>query len=123
MSLSDRFPHRCTIRRKSYTKDSLGAAKLSYVTEQTDVECWEQATGDNEDRSFQKRGMSLTRKIYFKTNPEVTARHEILVTYRNGSTIADPIPFRVVSTAMPDATAGLGVFYRVMCEEYTSEDD
>lgn len=123
MSLLDHFPHKCTIRRKKYTKDSLGGAKLSYTVEQTNVLCWEQPAGDSEDTSYQKRGMSITHKVYFLTNPNVSRRHEILITYRNGATVANPVVLEAMSIALPDSTAGLDVCYRVLCSEVTSEED
>jgi hypothetical protein len=123
MSLLDNFPHRCTIRRRKFAKGSLTGKKTTYDNVQTNVLCWEQAAGDTEDNSYQKEGMRITHKVYFLNNPNVTRRYQILVTYRNGATVSSPIPLDVVSNPMPDATAGLGVVYRVLCREVTSEDD
>jgi hypothetical protein len=126
--LLSNFPNECTIRRRTHTKDSLGGQKASVVVEQTGVSCWEQQAGDSADESFKKRGMNITHKVYFLTNPNVTRRHEILITSRTNhdgtvTTIASPTPLSVLSNPMPDCTAGLGVCYRVLCHEMTSEDD
>jgi hypothetical protein len=77
---------------------------------------------------MQKRGMSITHKVYFRTNPNVTARHQILITQRTNrdgsiTTIGDPVPLDVLSIGVPDQAAGLGVVYRVFCGHKTTENE
>lgn len=117
MSLLDSLPHRCTIRRRARTADSLGGAKDSFVDVQTGVECWEQKASDSEIIEFQKRGIAISRKLYFKSNPQVDERHVIIVTERMGVEQEEPKVLLVKSTPMPDADVGFGLLYRVMVDD------
>jgi len=123
MSLLDNFPHKCTVRKRTFTKDSLGARKSSYTDVYTDLVCWQQPAGDSESLAYQKSGMMITHVVFFRIDPGVTTRHQIVITQRLGTAISSSTPLDVMSSAMPDATAGLGVCYKVMCREITSEDD
>jgi len=123
MSLLDNFPHRCTIRSRVAAKDELGGIQFTYLNEQTGVYCWVQNASHKEVLEYEKRGMIVTKKVYFTTDPSVTERHQILVTEMNGTTISSPVPLDVISESLPDASAGLGVAYKVMCTENTGEDD
>ena len=87
---------------------------------QTDVVCWEQNANHNEILDYEKRGMSINRKVYFLTDPGVTVRNQILITERDGVAVANPIELEVRTKSNPDASAGLGVVYKVMAEEITS---
>lgn len=121
MSLLTQLPHRCTIRRKTRTKGSLAGSKDTPVNEQTDAECWEQQATNKEIDMFQKRGMEVTRKVYFTTDPGVTSRHQIVMTQRNGIAVSGENPLDVVSEALPDASAGKSVLFKVMVKELTGE--
>jgi len=117
VSLLDNLPHRCTIRRRTRAKGSLGGSKDSYTIEQTSVECWQQPAGDSEIAEFQKDGVSISHKVYFVANPSVTSRHQLLITYWDGAVVSTPVPLDVVSHSVPDASAGMGVVWRVFCNE------
>ena len=121
MSLVENMPHLCTISRRVRTNDVLGGSSDAITIEQTDVPCWEQAAGDNEIISFDKRGMTIDRKVYFSTNPGLTSRHIITITERNGVEVAtaSQVQLDVKSVAGPDSGAGLGVLFRAMCNELT----
>jgi len=67
--------------------------------------------------------MSINRKIYFLTDPGVTVQHSIYITERLGTTVSSPIKLEVRTEALPDASAGLGIVYRVMAEEVTSDSN
>ncbi len=123
MTLLDNFPHECIVRKQIFTQGSLGGRKPSYSNISTGTKCWAQPAGDSESNGFQKLGIMLTHKVYFRTNPNVTRRSQILITKKQGVTQSNPTPLDVVSIAQPDSTAGLGVCYRVLCREVTSEND
>jgi len=123
MSLLDNFPHECTIRRRTIAKGDLGGGKTSSTVEQTGVSCWVQTASDREVLAYEKMGMSINRKIYFLSDPSVTERHEILVTKKLGVAVSSPAVLEVRSEALPDASAGLGVVYRVMAEEEVGASD
>jgi hypothetical protein len=125
MSLLNNFPHLCTIRRRIRAKGPLGGSVDTFLNEQTSVSCWEQHATAKEISDFEKRGMLITSKIFFTANPSVGERHQIIITERNGTAISsdDQIPLDVRTEANPDASAGLGVVWKVMCTENTGEDD
>lgn len=114
MSLLDNLPHRATIQRRIRVAGTLGGNRDSVTVEQTNVECWEQKASETESLSFQKQGMRLVSKIYFASDPAVSERHQILITSRNGTTVSSPITLDIQSEAMPDATAGKGLAFRVI---------
>jgi len=116
MSLLDELPDRCTIQRRVRVKDSLGGSKDGFVVEQTDVECWEQQAGAAESAEFEKKGITVTSKVYFVENPKLTSRHQIVVTSRNGVVIdaADQAVLDVAAAPLPDVSVGRGLLWRVM---------
>lgn len=116
MSLIDNLPHTCTIRRKVLTKDSLGGNLYTYEVEQTSVPCWEQGMGASETGEFQKRGITANRNVFFASNPNVTERHEILITSRLGVAVSsdNQTVLDVVSFDQPDASVGIGILFKVV---------
>ncbi len=78
--------------------------------------CWEQQASAKEMDIYEKRGMIIDRKIYFIKDPKVTERHEIIITKRNGVFVkqADTVVLNVVTVTDPDASAGLGVLFKIM---------
>jgi len=123
MSILDNMPHKATIRHRVRVKGSLAGSKDSFVNDQTNVECWEQAASQAEIDDYEKRGMSIARKIYFTADPGVTVRHQILITERNGAAVASPEALDVRTKAKPDASAGMGVVYKVFAGKVTSKTD
>lgn len=105
-------------------KDSyIGSKDHPATNEQTEVECWEQQASASEVKDYEKRGIRISRKIFFLADPGVTERHEILITHRmvNGelTAVANPVSLDVKSRTDPDASAGLGVVYKVMADVST----
>jgi hypothetical protein len=80
---------------------------------------------------YQKRGIDIRTKIFFVSNPNVTERHRILITSRFGvaapnldiSDVANPDIFDVKSFTYPDASAGLGILFKVMCQDNTASTE
>lgn len=122
MSILGTMPHLCTIRRMRRRRDSLGGGWDTPVVEQTGVECWEQQASASEIKDYEQRGQKVSRKIYFPTDPGVTSQHEIVITERRGTAVAEAnqLPLTVVSSPFPDAGAGLGAVYKVMVDEWTA---
>lgn len=123
MSLLDNLPHRCTIRRRVRTKGPLGGSKDTFPDEQTGVECWEQPASDGEKIEFQKRGMTISNRIFYSSDPGVTSQHEILITRRQGVAVASPIRYDVMSRSEPDSSAGLGIQWKVMVNRNPARED
>ncbi len=110
MSLLDSLPHTAIAKRRTRTKGTLGGSKDSYDTVLfTDRACWRQPASDSEVVEFQKRSQKITHKIYFATDPGLSDK-DVLV-------IDDDI-MKIRSVSHPDASAGLGVVWRVFVENY-----
>lgn len=122
MSLLDNLPHECTIQRRIRSNDGLSGNKRSVTVEQTAVSCWEQQASASEITAYGKRGITITTKVYFTSDPQVTERHQLLITSRNGTAVASPDVLDVQSQAIPDASAGLAVLFRVMCNRVSGEN-
>ena len=131
MSLLDavNMPHRCTIARVVRSVDSVGGNLFGVVIEQTNVPCWQQRAGASEQKLSDKPQITATTTIYFPTNPQVTERHLILITDRNGdetsnldiTDVSNPDTLRVVDFGDPDDSAGLGVLFSVTCSDNSGE--
>lgn len=123
MSLLDALPHRCKIVRRVRTADVLGGGKDGETVEQTDVECWEQQASASEITEFGKRGINVSRKIFFVEDPGVTERHQIIITSRLGVLVpaASQLSLDVKSDTRPDASAGLAILWKVMTGDSTGE--
>ncbi len=123
MSILDNMPHRCTIQRLIHSQGSMAGSKSTPVVEQTGVKCWEQTAGNAEVLEYQKRGMLVTHKVYFVADPEVTERHQILITEREGVIVSSPLALDVRSEAKPNASVGLSFVWKVMCDRNTGGQD
>jgi hypothetical protein len=105
MSLLDVFPHTCTGKRRTRTKDGMGGSTDAYSTVLfTNKACWRQPASDIEIMTWQQRGTSITYKIFFKEDPGLDANCILEI---GGDTL------EVKSFASPDDSAGLGVVWRV----------
>ena len=123
MSLLDSLPHVCSIQKTTRTKSALGGNKDVPTVEQTGIECWQQQASASEINDYQKRGIQVTCKIYFTSDPGVTEQHEIVITERNGITVSGAGEiYEVMSETIPDAGAGLGVLFKVMGRNIPSRD-
>lgn len=111
MSILDNLPHTCSAFNRVRTKDTLGGNKDSYeaVDGFTNRSCWRQPVSDSEKSDFEKRGIRITNKVYFTSDPELTEKH-VLRFDDSGYN------FDVKSASVPDASAGLGMVWRVMVE-------
>jgi len=110
VSILDNLPHTCTAKRRARTSDSYGGSRDTYTTVFSDRACWVQQAGDSEIEEFRKRGVNITNKIYFVVDPELT--NEDVVEY-------DGDQYDVQSFPEKDASAGLGIVWRVMVNRVT----
>lgn len=112
------FPHKCTIQRRSNVADQIGGKRIVPVVEQTNVACWEQpiSSRDMAVAQLDKTSFQFVSKVYFLSDPGVTDNHEIVITSRNGISVAtaDQIPLQVVKPSVPDASVGLGRLFKVI---------
>ena len=87
--LLDNLPHKCQIQKRVRGKDGVGGGYSSNPqVVRTDVECWEQQASASEIKLYEKRGISVTRKVYFTEDPGVTEQHQIVITER----LDTPVP-------------------------------
>ena len=112
MSLLQNFPHTATATKRRRVNDSLGGSRDSFPTTVfTNRACWRQPAGNSEIEEFAKRGIKVTNKVYFLTDPALDENHVLTISGDE---------YEVRSFSDPDATAGLGVVYKVMCEQTTT---
>lgn len=115
MSILDNFPHSAVARTRTRTRGDLGGSKDSFTAVFVGRACWQQQASNREIREFEKRGIDVTDKIYFLTDPELDERHILVVSGTSGTST-----YEVASKSDPDASAGLGVVYKVMCKKTTT---
>jgi hypothetical protein len=106
MSLLDNLPHTCTANRRGWASDSIGGTTESDDALFSDRACWRQQAGFREITEFEKRGKSVTEKVYFTSDPGL--QEEDVLTMEDGN------DYEVRSDASPDATAGMGILWKVM---------
>jgi len=112
MSLLDNLPHTCTAKPRVRTAGTLGGSKDSFPTILfSDRACWRQRATGAEVREFDKRGISVTDKVYFTSDP---ALNESYILEIGGDTL------EVRGFASPDASAGLGLLWMVLAEMTTT---
>lgn len=119
------MPHKCRIQKRVRSLDSYGGSIDTRTTVLTNVPCWEQQASSNEITAFAKRGMTIDRKIFFPTNPNLTNQHQIVITERQGEMVdaADEIELEVKSIGKPNNAAGFDILWKVMANELTGGDD
>jgi len=117
MSILDVLPHTYVAKRRHRSTDDWGGSIDGYTTVSSG-RCWQQTASEAEINEFSKRGISVTDKVYFTTAVTFDERYQLTITNtRSSSTVV----FDVVSKAVPDASAGMGVVWRVMCQARTDE--
>ena len=120
MSILDLLPHVCSAKIRTRISGTAGGSRDDFSDSVfTDRECWQQVATMQEVEEFRKRGISVTDKIYFTTDPEVDERHNLVDVRARGATAGAGDEFEVRTRALPDASAGLGVVYKVMAEHST----
>ena len=104
MSLLGNLPHRCTAYSRARTRDSLGGSKDSFQVVFSNRSCWIQQASNREIIEFGKRGISVTAKVYFSSDPQLDENHIVTI---GGKT------YDVMSYSDPDASAGLGILFKI----------
>jgi hypothetical protein len=102
--LLDNFPHLATAKRRARVKDALGGSKDSFTTLFTDRACWRQQASSREINTAQARDILISHKVFFASDPGLTTKDVLVI---GGDTMS------VRSYAHPDASAGLGVVWKV----------
>jgi hypothetical protein len=124
MTLLNNLPHKCTIarRERAVASGGDGIPLETTVAVSTNVECWAQQMSASESHEYQKRGMAVNRKVFFADDPGVDAGMTITMTEQNGTGIseANQQVFDVISSPDPDASASLGIVWRVDCNASSS---
>lgn len=106
MTLLDRLPHLATAKIRTRASDGMGGYKDTYPTVVfTDQPCWRQPASDRQTTAWQQRGVDVTHRVYFASDPSLDERHVLEI---SGDRL------EVASYAHPDDSVGLGVLWRVM---------
>jgi len=115
--LLDNLPDRCSIYRRDQQPlaEDLGSVVDTLVLVAAEVHCFVQTMSSSESQDWQKRGITVSNKIYFIQDPTVDERHVIFVTNRRGFAVpsSSQIRYEVKSFAEPDASIGAGIVWRV----------
>ena len=119
MSLLDNMPHTCEAKIRTRTRGTLGGGKDSFSQVFTGRACWEQQAGAREISEFAKRDIEVTHKVYFAADPGLLVPEEHILIVTN--TVSGQTTTLEVSTEpSPDASAGMGVVWKVMAKRTTS---
>ena len=111
--LLDSFPDKCSIRLRNRVKNA--TTKITHDTLTTlfsNVTCWIQPLSQSVIMDYQKRGINVDHEVFFLSDYGLTEQHELLATERSG--VASSMQMDVKTVASPDASAGLGVVYKVV---------
>lgn len=117
MSILDVLPHTYVATKRTRTLDDYGGSVDSYTTVSTG-RCWQQTASETEVNEYEKRGIAVTDKIYFTSAINLTEVNQITVTNTLSSST---VTFDIMTKAVPDASAGKGVVWRVMARARTDE--
>lgn len=118
MSLLDDLPHTYAAKTRTRTMDTLGGSKDTLAALSSGT-CWHQQAGDSEVSEFAKRGINISGKVYFATDPELDETVVLVISDKSGNEVGQ---FDVVSKPDIDASAGLGVLWRVNVNRRTTGD-
>lgn len=107
MGILDNLPHTATAKRRTRSQGSMGGGKDTFTTLFSDRPCWRQPIDGVELMEFNRRGIEVTHKIYFVTDPDLDERDVVIMGTEEMEVKAGP---------KPDTTVGLGIAYKVMVE-------
>ena len=99
------MPHTATAQIRTRTRDDIGGSLDTFTAVFTDRTCWQQAASESEIAEFDKRGISITNKVYFFLRPFLDEQHELVIT-NTDTGITNT--YEVRTRGEPDAGAGLG---------------
>lgn len=111
MGILDNLPHTASAYTRQRTSDGLMGSSDAFVLYFQNRRCWRQNASDRAIAEYAKRGISVTDRVYFTSDPALDETHVLLI---------DGEIYEVRSHAKPDASSGLGVVWRVMCEITTT---
>ena len=124
MALTENLPHKCTISLRTAARvGNLGGVQDTASVVSENVPCWEQQMGSAEQMRYEKQGIQINRKIYFSTDPNITQRHQIRITERNGTPVAGEPEMKVTTLVDPDVNVGFGNLFRVFVEKTPTVND
>lgn len=118
MSILDSLPHTYAAKTRTRTKDTLGGSRDSLATSSSGT-CWHQQAGDSEVSEFAKRGINISGKVYFASDPSLDETSILVISDKDGTEVGQ---FDVQSKPNIDASAGLGVVWRCNVNRKTTAD-
>lgn len=127
MSILNNLPHQVSIYRRIRTKaaggDGVPLERLELVS--SAVPCYIQSMGTSEMNQYQRRGISVNRKVFFVDDPQTTEGMVLVATFmfERALTADERQVFDVKTNADPDASVARQVVWRVACHATTSAKD
>ena len=113
--LLENLPHACTAKRRSRAGDGMGGSVDTFPTTIFSARaCWRQQLSSSEVLWWQQRSVNVSNKVFFAEDPELD--ENCILEFPGEDDFYD-----VKSYASPDASAGLGVLYRVMVDRVHGE--
>jgi len=107
MSLLDNLPHKATAKKLCKSTDELGGPVDTYVTVFSDRDCWRQSVSSTEAMDAASRGVAISHKVYFNSDPGLNETHILVI---DGDT------HTVRSYSHPDASVGMSKLWRVFVD-------
>ena len=127
----DNLPHLCDVYKTTRVRESgVGHSRKTPALVQSGVKCWEQAASSSETKKYLQRGYDVSRKVYFNFDIRtvVSERCMIVITHRQDgdgvqTEVSDALRefYDVVSIDEPDASAGLGILWKAMLTNSSSD--
>lgn len=116
MSLPENLPHLADIYVLKPVQDEIGGDHEEAQLSESDVACWVQPASDREITQFQRRDQNVTHSVYFQGNPGL--RPGYVIVPKDGAQASCPFAGATLEVkSANETTAGLGVLWKVMCEE------
>jgi hypothetical protein len=120
MSLIDNLTSECSVKRPRYVHDQYAGDKPTYDTLTTELACWPQPASQRDITEFAKRDEAISHKIYFAGKPSFTYNGQTLnlevgdiLVMTSGEFSGSEFEYK----SADDASAGLGVLFKAMCEK------
>lgn len=113
MSILENLPHSATAYRRQRVRDTVGGSRDALGTAVfTDMDCWRQRASNNEITEFNKRGVSVTDKVFFAADPGLDENHILVI---DGKT------YDVISVVEPVKEDSIGSVWCVNVNYKTTE--
>jgi hypothetical protein len=116
MTLLENLPHTVSHFRKKYSRDEYGGNITEQESRATGVKAWVQNAAYSEITEFQKQDEVITHRVMYASAPSLRPGDVVTVT-AGPSFVGVEMEYK----ASTDRSAGLGVLFTAMCEEFNNK--